>query len=471
MSTMRYVGARYVPKWYVNSVDQTADWEVNVEYEPLTWVTTPNNHLYLSKKTVPDNIGTPAQNTSYWLDMGQMTGDLQNIQDEIDAIVANMGDLNDLDTTDKSSLVAAINEVVNGGGGGTSGGAIKDKHIVIMGDSYADDNPTDYAYIIQSKNIFKQVDVVAGGGWGFTGKDGAGSGTTGPTLEWLTHFTDFVDALTDEEKADIDDVYIVGGFNDHYSSTATIKSHIADFFTYAKTALPKAKYHVGMAGWCKDGTITTPQGSFNGYAIRADIVNKVLPAYMTVVEYGAEFMGHFIYEMHNYTSDYDSTDYHPSAAASAKIADALLAKILGQEYSTDVVQSQYVKRIGTETQAFAMRRDGNNLHLLPTLPGISYSFQNTTGNAIAVGNNFPIDTTYVATSETYNWIGTRGGSFRSGLNAMIRKAVSGQLFVPCQIGIKQDGTGFTILTLPIEIDTSSTYQFYFLESVISMLDC
>ena len=71
---MQYIGARYVPIWYVNSVDQTANWEVNVEYEPLTWVTTPNNHLYLSKKTVPDNIGTPAENTLYWLDMGVITG-------------------------------------------------------------------------------------------------------------------------------------------------------------------------------------------------------------------------------------------------------------------------------------------------------------------------------------------------------------------------------------------------------------
>lgn len=71
---MQYIGARYVPVWYVNSVDQTANWEINVEYEPLTFVTTPNNHLYISKKTVPDNIGTPADNTLYWLDMGVFTG-------------------------------------------------------------------------------------------------------------------------------------------------------------------------------------------------------------------------------------------------------------------------------------------------------------------------------------------------------------------------------------------------------------
>lgn len=96
MSQLQYIGARYVPIWYVNSVDQSANWEVNVEYEPLTWVTTPNNHLYLSKKTVPDNIGTPASNTDYWLDMGIFSGggSIQNLQDQIDQIVLDLGQTN-----------------------------------------------------------------------------------------------------------------------------------------------------------------------------------------------------------------------------------------------------------------------------------------------------------------------------------------------------------------------------------------
>ena len=88
MAQLQYIGARYVPVWYHNSVDDTANWEVNVEYEPLTFVTSLNNHLYLSKKTVPDNIGTPADNTDYWLDMGAFSGGA-NLQEQIDDIVAN----------------------------------------------------------------------------------------------------------------------------------------------------------------------------------------------------------------------------------------------------------------------------------------------------------------------------------------------------------------------------------------------
>lgn len=86
MSVVQYIGARYVPKFYVNSVDGTTEWETNVTYEPLTWVSTPNGSMYMSKKTVPDNIGSPAQYSDYWLEVGQFNGYIQQLQDEIDII-------------------------------------------------------------------------------------------------------------------------------------------------------------------------------------------------------------------------------------------------------------------------------------------------------------------------------------------------------------------------------------------------
>ena len=82
---LQYIGARYVPIWYQNTDDQSANWQSNVEYEPLTYVTTINNHLYLSKKTVPDTIGNPADNIEYWLDLGVfITGQYELLQEQID---------------------------------------------------------------------------------------------------------------------------------------------------------------------------------------------------------------------------------------------------------------------------------------------------------------------------------------------------------------------------------------------------
>lgn len=84
---IQYIGARYVPVWYENTNDQSANWQSNVEYEPLTFVTTTNNHLYLSKKTVPDTIGNPADNITYWLDMGLFTNaQIAQLQAQVDNI-------------------------------------------------------------------------------------------------------------------------------------------------------------------------------------------------------------------------------------------------------------------------------------------------------------------------------------------------------------------------------------------------
>lgn len=86
MATRQYIGARYVPKFYQNSVDGSANWQSNVVYDPLTYVTLTNGHMYISKKQVPATVGTPASNAEYWLDVGSYNGFIDELQAEIDNI-------------------------------------------------------------------------------------------------------------------------------------------------------------------------------------------------------------------------------------------------------------------------------------------------------------------------------------------------------------------------------------------------
>ena len=86
MATRQYIGARYVPKFYENSVDGSTQWEPNVVYPPLTYVTLANGHMYISKKRVPATVGTPASNVTYWLDVGDYNGFISQLQDEIDEL-------------------------------------------------------------------------------------------------------------------------------------------------------------------------------------------------------------------------------------------------------------------------------------------------------------------------------------------------------------------------------------------------
>lgn len=86
MATRQYIGARYVPKFYQNSVDGSTQWEANVVYDPLIYVTLTNGHMYISKKQVPATVGTPASNAQYWLDIGSYNGFIEELQDEINAL-------------------------------------------------------------------------------------------------------------------------------------------------------------------------------------------------------------------------------------------------------------------------------------------------------------------------------------------------------------------------------------------------
>lgn len=302
---MRYVGARYVPKWYVNSVDQSSNWEVNVEYEPLTWVTTLNNHLYLSKKTVPDNIGTPAQNTAYWLDMGLMTGDLQSIQDQIDAIVANMGDLNDLTTTDKSSLVAAINEIA--GSSPTPTPTAAERKFLFVGDSYMTGEsagptiPSFTYYFGQYTGLVENTDywVAAYSGYGFK------------TGGFQSLMESKAATLTQDEKDSITDVVVLGGVNDNSlisSDFSQFESDMAAFVTSAKALFTNAVIRVGYISKMYDGRFNINKTGIQAYKI----INRNGGYYVNGMENVLRDTAHF------------QSDGHPSADGQKQLGRCLI---------------------------------------------------------------------------------------------------------------------------------------------------
>lgn len=66
MAQLQYIGARYVPKYYQNSLDPTSsEWEPGKVYEALI-VVTYQDDSYISKIPVPSNIGDPASYPAYW---------------------------------------------------------------------------------------------------------------------------------------------------------------------------------------------------------------------------------------------------------------------------------------------------------------------------------------------------------------------------------------------------------------------
>lgn len=88
MATLQYIGARYVPKFYLNS-NGTPEWESGVAYEPLTIVTY-NNNSYTSRKPVPAEVGNPSANAEYWAQTGVYNAQIGELSDRVDALAADM---------------------------------------------------------------------------------------------------------------------------------------------------------------------------------------------------------------------------------------------------------------------------------------------------------------------------------------------------------------------------------------------
>ena len=103
MALHQYIGARYVPKFYENSLG-TAEWVAGVIYEPLTIVTY-NNNSYTSKKMVPASVGDPSSNPDYWVATGAYNQQISDLSSDVAAldlrVAAAENDIQDLQSDKK----------------------------------------------------------------------------------------------------------------------------------------------------------------------------------------------------------------------------------------------------------------------------------------------------------------------------------------------------------------------------------
>ena len=347
MPNLQYIGARYVPKFYENPDTGDMTWKSGVGYEPLT-VVKYNDDTYTSKKPVPSNIGNPASNPIYWAKTADFNAALQALQNnvnELQTIVNNIGKFN---------------------------------KVITIGDSY--DNTGDWSLRLQEYLNISNDNWYRNylGGTGFHVDNSAYPGSTNGFLRMLT---DVVTAMSADDKENVSDVIIMGGFNDnlHYpdsSGVTAIATGISDVSSYVKSNLPNAKLHVGFIGVLVDGvysgSVTFDDLIFTQYCYMSGCFSNNVH-YMNSVKY-ALFDANYASELVGANGFINTDGMHPNARGGRHIAKyaALNLNNCDTALTEPVVESTVTRTFAdgsTDTITVAISQTANQCKLTQTATG------------------------------------------------------------------------------------------------------
>lgn len=388
MANNIYIGMRYVPLF---------DGTYNSEkvYEPLT-VVEYNNSSYTSKRQVP--AGILPTNTEYWARSGDFNAQYNELSQRIEAVA----DTADSAVTTAESAVTAAGEARTAAAEAERAAenalAVANKqyrrnrNVILIGDSYGDDL-NEWPALITSIVPFSHVYNLSVGAHGFTGKAGAPSGPSGESLRWITDLRTWATNNPDLVST-IDDIYVVGGFNDIYSTYDVIKQYMEEFFSYVASTFG-CRCHLGVCGWCGSAiNTTTPNLTDASGEFRFRISDIVCRAYSECGEYGASFIGNLSLCLHNYATDFDSSNYHPSAVGSKKIATALASYMMGGSVHCYIPETAEVFSDGNNnvTLFWASMRD----EVVGIVQTMSNALDFDLTSAMVVGQAYETHYTYVS---------------------------------------------------------------------------
>lgn len=286
MPTHQYIGARYVPKFFVNSQTQDNDWAANTIYEPLTIVTY-NGTSYTSKKRVPASVGNPSANAEYWAATGLNTAQYDALRIQVEDLQADVDDMK-LD--------------------------ISEKNIIVISDSYGEGYTPEDGSVPGNGWPAKLRNILGVPAANYKNKYVGGAGFT--TIAGNGGFIGALNAVATDDPDFVADIVIVaGGRNDQAATQSDIENDAVSFFTRAKALYPDCKVYCGMIAW--DGA----------YAVQLNL-SKVLRAYVNACTLcDMIYLGNSEYVLHQMDYLSPSDKKHPTSVGNTKIAH-LIANIL-----------------------------------------------------------------------------------------------------------------------------------------------
>lgn len=258
------------------TVADPMQWDISKQYEPFT-VVVDNNRAYLSIDAVP--YGVSITDTDYWqeiFDLDQMFLDLKSamsINDDGASLTSSANrSINDLvwlndtlhvvtapitlgDTYSSANVQEVSIEAWVKGLLSDVLPIIQDvenlckrnrKSVILIGDSYAANSDWWNGWIKEFDDAYGSVIETHGTGYGGSGFKYGNDNI--PNFNTL--LTNVLATMTAEEKRNITDVVVAGGYNDmsRGATTSELTLLMKEFKTTALTACPYAKVSVGFCG-------------------------------------------------------------------------------------------------------------------------------------------------------------------------------------------------------------------------------
>lgn len=297
MGVRQYIGARYVPQFYENSLG-TAEWQAGVAYEPLTIVTY-NGNSFTSKKDVPANIGEPNTHPEYWASTGIYNAQIDEYREET------------AEAREAAETAITIAQNVN------EKRILKNCRFIFIGDSYATGyNGTDGT--VDSNGWPRQIKTMLNlqnDQYFASYAGGAGFSAQRPGGGYAAMLTALAPSVTDPNT--IDYVICCGGHNDRESTLQDIKSGMRAFYNVAHTNFPNARVLIGMIAWDR----------------RQDVqiaINNVLRIYIEGIRDSApnlEYLNGVENSLYNTAAFIDNDNIHPTALGNKQIASNIIEAI------------------------------------------------------------------------------------------------------------------------------------------------
>lgn len=315
MAIRQYIGARYVPR-FMGTYDATQ------QYEVLDVADNGLGTSYVLKKPAP--VGTPLTDTEYWTLYGASSGAIINLQNQIDtikntdipglqgqidtinntdlpAIDGKIGTLSNLKTPVKTDIVNAVNSML-------------ERKVICISDSYGTYPDGTSNWMVWLKTALK----ISASNFFSRAIGGSGFATGGETFQ--QQLENIAAGLTAQQKLEITDIVIGGGFNDAQNSNqADVYNAANSFYSYARTNFPNAKVYLAFIGWSFNSEWISKLKQYNGIKTYKELVVQGFN-FVSGAEYCMRGKGNFTQEPEGATPLNLGYFYgHPNSAGALSI--------------------------------------------------------------------------------------------------------------------------------------------------------